>query len=163
MHAAAFTAWFRIYSPTFGCRSCVYYVFQTCILLTSNLFIVEELSIISGATTYPSGEVSDSNSSSHQVPNGGSVDDVEPVVYDRSMRSSQSLVFTSGWNILVKEKGPRPRDMVIFSAYECRDGEYQKLCMIDLSYQNGDSVKGDNDDAALQLKIGQPGFDGHQI
>ncbi|KAL0382993.1 UNVERIFIED_CONTAM: AP2/ERF and B3 domain-containing transcription factor [Sesamum calycinum] len=77
---------------------------------------------------------------------GGSSDDVELTFYDGAMkswkfrycywRSSQSFVFTRGWNRFVKEKGLRPRDRVMFFAYECG-----------------------NVDSSEALP-GQPGFDG---
>ncbi|KAL2502219.1 AP2/ERF and B3 domain-containing transcription factor [Forsythia ovata] len=107
--------------------------------------------------------------------NGGNMDEVELVFFDPSMRSwkfrycywksSQSFVFTRGWNRFAKEKGLRPRDRIIFSACECRDGsnEVRKLCMIDVSYYDG--VHGDgtlacnNGEAALQLQIAQPAGD----
>ncbi|KAL6532753.1 hypothetical protein OROGR_013713 [Orobanche gracilis] len=59
-------------------------------------------------------------------------DDIELVFFDRWMRSwklrycywrsSQSFVFTKGWNRFAKEKRLRPRDKVIFSSYESGGG-----------------------------------------
>ncbi|KAL0358292.1 UNVERIFIED_CONTAM: AP2/ERF and B3 domain-containing transcription factor [Sesamum angustifolium] len=101
---------------------------------------------------------------------GGSSDDVELTFYDGAMkswkfrycywRSSQSFVFTRGWNRFVKEKGLRPRDRVMFFAYECGEGfdEYQKLHMIDVVYNSGDVVEGNVDSS--EALPGQPGFDG---
>ncbi|KAG8372589.1 hypothetical protein BUALT_Bualt12G0081700 [Buddleja alternifolia] len=107
--------------------------------------------------------------------NGGSEHDVELVFYDRLMRSwkfsycywksSQSFVFTRGWNRFAKEKGLRPRDRVIFYAYECGDGfgEIQKVCIIDVAYsdgaQGGALVESISNEEGLGLKIRQPGFD----
>ncbi|KAK4404262.1 AP2/ERF and B3 domain-containing transcription factor [Sesamum angolense] len=65
-----------------------------------------------------------------------------------------------GWNRFVKEKGLRPRDRVMFFAYECGEGfdEYQKLHMIDVVYNSGDVVEGNVDSS--EALPGQPGFDG---
>ncbi|KAI3446765.1 hypothetical protein Pfo_003430, partial [Paulownia fortunei] len=105
--------------------------------------------------------------------NGGSVNDLELVFFDRSMRSwklrycywksSQSFVFTRGWNRFAKEKGLRPRDRVIFSSYECSD---QKVCIIDVAYNDdgargGSIMEGNSHEEALQIKMGQPGSDSH--
>ncbi|KAL0340368.1 UNVERIFIED_CONTAM: AP2/ERF and B3 domain-containing transcription factor [Sesamum radiatum] len=72
----------------------------------------------------------------------------------------ESFVFTRGWNRFVKEKGLRPRDRVMFFAYECGEGfdEYQKLHMIDVVYNSGDVVEGNVDSS--EALPGQPGFDG---
>ncbi|KAH6828780.1 hypothetical protein C2S53_012917 [Perilla frutescens var. hirtella] len=98
--------------------------------------------------------------------NGGNVDDIELVFFDRSMRSwnfrycywksSQSFVFTRGWNRFAKEKGLRSRDRVIFSSYECSG---QKLCILDVAYddrdRSGPIVESNNDDdETLQVKMG---------
>ncbi|CAI9760987.1 unnamed protein product [Fraxinus pennsylvanica] len=104
--------------------------------------------------------------------NDGNMEEVELVFFDPSMRSwkfrycywksSQSFVFTRGWNRFAKEKGLRPRDRIIFSAYECRDGsnEVRKLCMIDVAYYDGAHGDGilasKNGEVALQLQIAQP-------
>ncbi|XP_019184038.1 PREDICTED: AP2/ERF and B3 domain-containing transcription factor At1g50680-like [Ipomoea nil] len=80
----------------------------------------------------------------------GGADDVELVFYDKAMRawkfrycywkSSQSFVFTRGWNRFVKDKGIKPRDVVIFSAYEYKDNnnnngpETRSICVIDVEY-----------------------------
>ncbi|KAG8367576.1 hypothetical protein BUALT_Bualt16G0086300 [Buddleja alternifolia] len=83
--------------------------------------------------------------------NGGGVDAMELVFFDRSMRSwkfrycywksSQSYVFTRGWSGFVKEKGLRNKDRVIFSSYhdEEVDGtkEVQKVFIIDVAYNDG--------------------------
>ncbi|XP_051148702.1 AP2/ERF and B3 domain-containing transcription factor At1g50680-like [Andrographis paniculata] len=71
-------------------------------------------------------------------------DDLELVFVDRFMRSwkfrycywksSQSFVFTRGWNGFAKEKGLKARDYVIFSSYRCGD---KNVCMIDVAYKNG--------------------------
>ncbi|GFQ07295.1 ap2/erf and b3 domain-containing transcription factor at1g50680 [Phtheirospermum japonicum] len=69
------------------------------------------------------------------------IPDVELNFFDRLMRSwklrycywksSQSFVFTRGWNRFAKDKGLRAKDRVIFSSYE-RDG--LKLFIIDVAY-----------------------------
>ncbi|XP_031111813.1 AP2/ERF and B3 domain-containing transcription factor At1g51120-like [Ipomoea triloba] len=77
-------------------------------------------------------------------------DDVELVFYDKAMRSwkfrycywksSQSFVFTRGWNRFVKDKGIKARDVVIFSAYEYKDNnngpgsETRSICVLDVEY-----------------------------
>ncbi|KAL8502505.1 hypothetical protein ACS0TY_021592 [Phlomoides rotata] len=70
--------------------------------------------------------------------NRSSMQDVDLVFYDRSMRSwnfryrywhsSQSFVFTRGWNRFTKEKGLRSKDRVIFSCYD------QEMFIIDVKY-----------------------------
>ncbi|KAI5652643.1 hypothetical protein M9H77_29830 [Catharanthus roseus] len=79
------------------------------------------------------------------------VDDTELVFFDRTMRSwkfrycywksSQSFVFTRGWNRFVKDKGLRAKDMIIFSFCECKGGgnneQMQSLFMIDVGYYEG--------------------------
>ncbi|PIN15865.1 hypothetical protein CDL12_11488 [Handroanthus impetiginosus] len=94
---------------------------------------------------------------------GGIVDDMELVFYDQTMRvwkfrycywkSSQSFVFTRGWNRFTKEKGLKARDRVIFSAGECGDGsnEVQKMCMIDVSYYNGTVVEGNGEEVEFPI------------
>ncbi|KAL3534891.1 hypothetical protein ACH5RR_003352 [Cinchona calisaya] len=74
------------------------------------------------------------------------VDDTELVFFDRSMRSwkfrycywksSQSFVFTRGWNRFVRDKGLRAKDIVIFSLCKFKDGsdELQSVLMIDAGY-----------------------------
>lgn len=77
---------------------------------------------------------------------GGQVNDVQLVFYERSMRpwkfrycywkSSQSYVFTRGWNEFVREKKLNWKDSVIFSKCEYMDASntIRKFCMIDLAY-----------------------------
>lgn len=86
--------------------------------------------------------------------NGG---DVELVFFERSMRSwnfrycywksSQSFVFTRGWNRFAREKKLKSRDRVIFSSYECSG---QKLCILDAVKDDRGRV---DDDEALQMKM----------
>ena len=90
-------------------------------------------------------------------------DDAELVFFDRSMRSwkfrycywksSQSFVFTRGWNKFVRDKGLRAKDLVIFSLCEFKDGsdELQSVLMIDGGYHESfhgalmtNSSKGEN-------------------
>ncbi|KAL3502174.1 hypothetical protein ACH5RR_036623 [Cinchona calisaya] len=85
----------------------------------------------------------------HDNEDGAGVDDTELVFFDRSMRSwkfrfcywksSQSFVFTRGWNSFVREKGLRAKDLVIFSISECKDSsdELQSMFMIDVGYHEG--------------------------
>ncbi|KAJ9153395.1 hypothetical protein P3X46_026839 [Hevea brasiliensis] len=82
----------------------------------------------------------------------GEIDDTELVLYDRLMkcwkfrycywRSSQSFVFTRGWNRFVKEKNLKEKDIVIFYACVCPERVHQEalnFCLIDISYSNGQS------------------------
>ncbi|XP_059636857.1 AP2/ERF and B3 domain-containing transcription factor At1g51120-like [Cornus florida] len=88
--------------------------------------------------------------------NGG-VSNMPLVFYDGLMRSwefrycywksSQSFVFTRGWNRFVKEKELKAKDMVIFSTCEY-DG--RSFCVIDVSYNDGvegvvDNINVDNE------------------
>ncbi|CAN6930923.1 unnamed protein product [Brassica oleracea] len=71
-------------------------------------------------------------------------EDVEVVFYDRAMRqwkfrycywkSSQSFVFTRGWNGFVKEKSLKEKDVIVF--YTCDiptlEGQSKKFLMIDV-------------------------------
>ncbi|CDY22814.1 BnaA06g02630D [Brassica napus] len=75
---------------------------------------------------------------------GEIVEDVEVVFYDRAMRpwkfrycywrSSQSFVFTRGWNGFVKEKSLKEKDAIVF--YTCDvptlEGQRKKFLMIDV-------------------------------
>ncbi|KFK35915.1 hypothetical protein AALP_AA4G053000 [Arabis alpina] len=79
---------------------------------------------------------------------GGDVDDVEVVFYDRDLRqwkfrycywrSSQSFVFTRGWNGFVKEKNLKEKDVVVFSTcefpsnVETLEGQSKSFLMIDV-------------------------------
>lgn len=84
---------------------------------------------------------------------GTGVDDIELVFYDKLMkswkfrycywRSSQSFVFTRGWNRFVKEKKLKANDIITF--YTCEGGEKAKegetFCLIDVIYNNGGEGK----------------------
>ncbi|CAA7048413.1 unnamed protein product [Microthlaspi erraticum] len=79
---------------------------------------------------------------------GGAGEDVEIVLYDRTMRqwkfrycywrSSQSFVFTRGWNGFVKEKNLKENDVIVF--YACSvpsnvktlEGQSNNFLMIDV-------------------------------
>lgn len=94
--------------------------------------------------------------------NGGNADDVELLFFDRSMRSwnfrycywksSQSFVFTRGWNRFAKEKGLRSKDRVIFSSYETNG---RKMCILDVAYDDRDRVGPVvvDDDVASQMTM----------
>lgn len=74
------------------------------------------------------------------------IDDAELVFFDRSMRSwkfrycywksSQSFVFTRGWNRFVRDKGLRAKDAVVFSLCKFKDcsDELQSVLAIDAGY-----------------------------
>ncbi|KAF8092741.1 hypothetical protein N665_0402s0029 [Sinapis alba] len=81
---------------------------------------------------------------------GGAVDDVEVVFYDSTMRqwkfrycywrSSQSFVFTRGWNGFVKEKNLKEKDVIVFYACDVPsnvkrlEGQSNKFLMIDVDH-----------------------------
>lgn len=101
------------------------------------------------------------------------VDDIELVFYDKIMkswkfrycywRSSQSFVFTRGWNRFVKEKKLKANDIITF--YTCERAEKAKegetFCLIDVIYNGGESknnclVEGINDvQVELELNLGK--------
>lgn len=80
--------------------------------------------------------------------NGG-VDDMELVFFDKLMRpwkfrycfwrSSQSYVFTRGWNRFVKEKKLKEKDIITFYACECANGakEGQNFFLVDVIHCEG--------------------------
>ncbi|CAH8255204.1 unnamed protein product [Arabidopsis lyrata] len=94
--------------------------------------------------------ISDDQSEKEDGEIGGSVEDVEVVFYDRAMRqwkfrycywkSSQSFVFTRGWNSFVKEKNLKEKDVIVF--YTCDvpnnvktlEGQSKTFLMIDVHY-----------------------------
>ncbi|KAL4385716.1 hypothetical protein GQ457_15G029160 [Hibiscus cannabinus] len=100
--------------------------------------------------------------------NGG-FEDIELVFYDKSMktwrfrycycRSSQSFVFTRGWNRFVKDKKLRERDVIAF--YTCEFPDEQKRGMnfflIDVNYSNdgssSSSVRRDRGDSNVELGL----------
>ncbi|KAE9445830.1 hypothetical protein C3L33_22259, partial [Rhododendron williamsianum] len=107
---------------------------------------------------------------------GGKVDEVHLFFYDRMMRlwkfrycywkSSQSFVFTRGWNRFVKEKGLKANDLIAF--YVCEGQEpakgRQSFFVIDIGHTEG-SRNGTVDEGIisqnvniqvdLSLKLGQ--------
>lgn len=107
---------------------------------------------------------------------GGAAADMQLVFYDRLMRlwkfrycywrSSQSYVFTRGWNRFVKDKELNENDIVTF--YLCEYGQGTKegrtFCMIDVAYDrntdgrdanNGSFVEGPNRYVGLQIELQQ--------
>ncbi|MBA0864847.1 hypothetical protein Goshw_006648, partial [Gossypium schwendimanii] len=97
--------------------------------------------------------------------------DVELVFYDKFMRmwkfrycyrnSSQSFVFTRGWNRFLKEKKLKANDVVSFFVCECRkENEVQRFCMIDANKSgNGGTFVAVNNihvgiEVDLQLRLG---------
>ncbi|KFK35878.1 hypothetical protein AALP_AA4G048600 [Arabis alpina] len=93
---------------------------------------------------------------------GGDVKDVEVVFYDRSMRqwkfrycywrSSQSFVFTRGWNSFVKEKSLKEKDIIVF--YNCdvpsnvkiSEGQSKTFLMIDVIEEANKMVHDSSDE-----------------
>ncbi|KAJ0250351.1 AP2/ERF and B3 domain-containing transcription factor [Hirschfeldia incana] len=81
---------------------------------------------------------------------GGAAEEVEVVFYDRAMRqwkfrycywkSSQSFVFTRGWNGFVKEKNLKEKDVIVFytcdvpSNFKTLEGQSNSFLMIDVDY-----------------------------
>ncbi|XP_019162320.1 PREDICTED: AP2/ERF and B3 domain-containing transcription factor At1g51120-like [Ipomoea nil] len=104
---------------------------------------------------------------------GCGADDVELVFYDKAMRSwkfrycywksSQSFVFTRGWNRFVKDKGIKPRDVVIFSVYEYKDNisgpETRSICVIDVEYTDHSDEGENNSDNGVEIKTGKGSVD----
>ncbi|KAF9619294.1 hypothetical protein IFM89_006481 [Coptis chinensis] len=106
---------------------------------------------------------------------GSGVDDVQLVFFDRQnkswkfrycyWKSSQSFVFTRGWNRFVKEKDLKAKDVITFYKCEQRDlyKEQKAFCMIDVGYNvmenNIGCVRGFNGyagrDVELQLGFGK--------
>ncbi|TYG87328.1 hypothetical protein ES288_A13G205600v1 [Gossypium darwinii] len=97
--------------------------------------------------------------------------DVELVFYDKFMRiwkfrycywnSSQSFVFTRGWNRFLKEKELKANDVVSFFICECRkENEVRRFCMIDANKSgNGGTFMAVNTvhvgiEVDLQLRLG---------
>ncbi|KAL3818705.1 hypothetical protein ACJIZ3_004610 [Penstemon smallii] len=99
------------------------------------------------------------------------VDEVQLEFYDRRMRlwkfrycywkSSQSFVFTRGWNKFVKEKGLKANDTIAFYMYEGRDGRVfgQSFLVIDVANKgissdiNGDKANfGKVDEEGIEVK-----------
>ncbi|KAL3656012.1 hypothetical protein CASFOL_000408 [Castilleja foliolosa] len=87
------------------------------------------------------------------------VEEVQLEFYDRRMslwkfrycywKSSQSFVFTRGWNRFVKEKGLRANDMIAFYTCEGRGGRFgQSFLVIDVvsgaARNNHDAAAGDD-------------------
>lgn len=105
---------------------------------------------------------------------GDTVDDMQLYFYDRVMRlwkfrycywrSSQSFVFTRGWNRFVKEKELNANDVITF--YLCEYGQGTKegrtFCMIDVAYDrntdgpdanNGSFIEGPHRNVELPIKL----------
>lgn len=100
---------------------------------------------------------------------GHGVDDIELVFYDKVMkswkfrycywRSSQSFVFTRGWNKFVKEKKLKANDIITFftceSAEKAKEGE--TFCLIDVVHNGGESktcsMEGMNETTQVELEL----------
>ncbi|XP_042478729.1 AP2/ERF and B3 domain-containing transcription factor At1g51120-like [Macadamia integrifolia] len=92
--------------------------------------------------------------SSEEEEEGSGVDDVQLVFFDRLMKSwkfrycywksSQSFVFTRGWNRFVKEKELKAKDVITFYRCEYREEhkEERTFCMIEVGYNRGENSKG---------------------
>ncbi|XWS57574.1 hypothetical protein CRYUN_Cryun09bG0185500 [Craigia yunnanensis] len=122
-----------------------------------------------------------SGSEKENIEGGDSkANDTELVFYDKFMRlwkfrycfwnSSQSFVFTRGWNRFLKEKDLKANDVISFYVCECRkEKEVQRFCMIDVNkFGNGGAlVEAANlqvgREVDLQLRLGQCyAFDGEK-
>jgi RAV-like factor len=113
--------------------------------------------------------VEDINGGAAAAAGGNGVDDIELVFYDKLMkswkfrycywRSSQSFVFTRGWNRFVKEKKLKATDIITF--YTCERAEKAKegetFCLIDVIYNGGESknclVEGITDHVQVELGL----------
>ncbi|XP_065859790.1 AP2/ERF and B3 domain-containing transcription factor At1g51120 [Euphorbia lathyris] len=99
-------------------------------------------------------------------------EDIELVFYDGAIKcwkfrycywkSSQSFVFTRGWNRFVKEKNLKEKDIVTFYACVSPVQQTQHFSLIDVTYSNGKTcvnVDGINQiqemQKELELKLGQ--------
>ncbi|PIA51070.1 hypothetical protein AQUCO_01100122v1 [Aquilegia coerulea] len=79
---------------------------------------------------------------------GGDVDDLQLPFVDRQMKtwkfrycywkSSQSYVFTRGWNRFVKEKELKAKDVITF--YLCEHREHPPFRMIDVGYNASENI-----------------------
>ncbi|CAG7875565.1 unnamed protein product [Brassica rapa] len=94
--------------------------------------------------------ISDHQNEREEGETGGAAEDVEVVFHDRAMRqwkfrycywkSSQSFVFTRGWNGFVKEKNLKEKDVIVFytcdvpSNFKTLEGQSNKFLMIDVDY-----------------------------
>ncbi|XP_007030917.2 PREDICTED: AP2/ERF and B3 domain-containing transcription factor At1g50680 [Theobroma cacao] len=93
---------------------------------------------------------------------GSKGSDAELIFYDKFMRlwkfrycywnSSQSFVFTRGWNRFLKEKELKANDVISFYVCESRkEQEVQRFCMIDVNnYGNDDALA-----EAANLQVGR--------
>ncbi|XP_042504712.1 AP2/ERF and B3 domain-containing transcription factor At1g50680-like [Macadamia integrifolia] len=117
--------------------------------------------------------------SSEDEEEGSGVDDVQLVFLDRWMKSwkfrycywksSQSFVFTRGWNRFVKEKELKAKDVITFYRCERREEskEEKSFCMIDVNYNQEDNNVGSFDgfkgpvgrEMELQLGLGLYKYD----
>ncbi|KAG0460593.1 hypothetical protein HPP92_020890 [Vanilla planifolia] len=67
-------------------------------------------------------------------------------------KSSQSYVFTKGWNKFVKEKGLRARDTVGFYRCEESDGRRRSYCLIDVGRGGGEGPV--EDEQGIEMAYG---------
>ncbi|KAJ8432440.1 hypothetical protein Cgig2_027737 [Carnegiea gigantea] len=87
-------------------------------------------------------------------------DDIELIFYDKSMRSwkfrycywksSESYVFTRGWNKFVRDKDLKAKDIVTFYMCELRENNgknVRKFCMIDIVARCHDQLGESPDDS----------------
>ncbi|KAL2902551.1 hypothetical protein RDABS01_027633 [Bienertia sinuspersici] len=97
-------------------------------------------------------------------------EDMELVFYDKTMRSwnfrycywksSQSFVFTRGWNKFVKVKEVEAKDIVVFYMCEYKEKiaeNLEKFWMIDI-VKNNDNVHGNKIEQAVKTKKNGKGF-----
>ncbi|XP_050216046.1 AP2/ERF and B3 domain-containing transcription factor At1g50680-like [Mercurialis annua] len=146
-------------------------------LVIPKKFAVKYFPYISGNNNNNGEEEEENNNNNNKTMTAQSIDDIELVFYDRLMkcwkfrycywRSSQSFVFTRGWNRFVKEKNLKEKDIVTFYACVCPDRvqEGEHFSLIDISYCTGSErscsvvVDGINQieemQKELELKLGQ--------
>ncbi|KAK1403615.1 AP2/ERF and B3 domain-containing transcription factor [Heracleum sosnowskyi] len=100
------------------------------------------------------------------------IDDLQLVFYDSSMRqwrfrycywkSSQSYVFTRGWNEFVREKKLKFKDRVIFFTYSCVDAAnniVHQFLMIDVAYYSDSVVDETSDNLERTIHFDKEDFE----
>ncbi|KAJ4961079.1 hypothetical protein NE237_020989 [Protea cynaroides] len=118
-------------------------------------------------------QVSEVSSEEDDEGSTGQVDEIQLLFFDRGMKSwkfrycywksSQSFVFTRGWNRFVKDKDLKAKDVITFYRCEHREAfkEERTFCMIDVGYNRSDNdnsgglVGGFDGKIELQLGWGQ--------
>ncbi|MQM12296.1 hypothetical protein Taro_045213 [Colocasia esculenta] len=77
-------------------------------------------------------------------------------------RSSQSFVFTKGWNRFIRTRGLREGDVVAFYRCECKYGRRKPFCMIDVMHGAG-GVRDDSDELVSAIGGGGRGGEDGEV